>query len=200
MDASHTLKIPDQLHFSLAKQVNANCGKTHILGTSRLQEIWGDMEKTILPSWCKPVPPRIGDKGHGKISADGWQVFCTVHLILTLGRLWGPMPPESCKNRLFMNFCDLVAVTRIANGRHITVVCTNEFRDLMLRYLHGLNELFPTQQFIPYHCISLHLTELLSHFGLITVWCCWVFERYNHMVHNIETNRRFCSYILHREW
>ena len=153
------------------------------------------MEKTILPSWCKPAPPRIGDKGQGKISADGWRVFCTVHLVMTLGRLWGPMPPESREYRLFKNFCDLVAATRIANGRRITVVHNKEFRDLMLRYLRGLNKLFPTQQFIPYHHISLHLTELLSRFGPTTAWRCWVFERYNHMVQNIETNRRFGSYI-----
>jgi hypothetical protein len=162
-----------------------------VLGRSRLQEIWDDMEKTILPSWCSPAPPRIGDKGQGKISADGWRVFCTVHVIVTLGRLWGSLPPDSRENQLFRNFCDLVAATKLASGRSITDVDAKEFRNLMLRYLSGLNQLFPMYQLIPYHHISLHLTELLSRFGPTTAWRCWVFERYNHMFQEIETNGRF---------
>jgi hypothetical protein len=144
VDESHNLIIPDPLRLSSAKRANANHGKTCVLGASRLQEIWDDMEKTTLPSWCSPALPRIGDKGQGKISADGWRVFCTVHLIVTLGRLWGPLPPDSRENQLFKNFCDLVAATKIATGRRITVVRVEEFHDLMLRYLRGLNELFPT--------------------------------------------------------
>ncbi|KAH9161034.1 hypothetical protein EDB89DRAFT_810456 [Lactarius sanguifluus] len=61
----------------------------------------------------------------------------------------------------------------------------------MLRYLRGLHELFPAHQLIPYHHISIHLTELLCHFGPTTAWRCWVFERYNHMLQNIESNGRF---------
>ncbi|KAH9173928.1 hypothetical protein EDB89DRAFT_1849493, partial [Lactarius sanguifluus] len=162
-----------------------------ILGRSRLQEIWDDMEKTTLPSWCTPAPPRIGDKGQGKISADGWRVFCTVHLVVTLGRLWGRLPPDSRENQLLKNFCELIAATKIAAGRRITVARSEEFRDLMLRYLRGLHELFPAHQLIPYHHISIHLTELLCHFGPTTAWRCWVFERYNHMLQNIESNGRF---------
>ena len=149
------------------------------------------MERTILPSWCSPAPPRIGDKGQGKISADGWRVFCTVHVIVTLGRLWGTLPSNSRENQLFRNFCNLVAATKIASGRSITAVQAEEFRDLMLKYLIGLNQLFPTYQLTPYHHISLHMTELLSHFGPSTAWRCWVFERYNHMFQVIETNGRF---------
>ena len=46
----------------------------------------------------------------------------------------------------------------------------------------------------PYN-ISLHMTELLSHFGPTTAWRCWVFERYNHMLQNIQTNGRFGSWF-----
>lgn len=185
--------IPDQVRFSFAKRANGSRSKTHVLGRSRLQEIWDDIEKTTLPSWCSPAPPRIGEKSQGKISADGWRVFCTVHLVVTLGRLWGRLPPDSRENQLFKNFCNLVAATKIATGRRITIARAKEFRDLMLRYLNELDELFPTHQLIPYHHISVHMTELLSHFGPTTAWRCWVFERYNHMLQNIETNGRFGS-------
>jgi len=141
------------------------------------------MERTTLPSWCSAAPPRIGEKGQGKISADGWRVFCTVHLIVTLGRLFGSLPPDSRYNQLFTNFCDLITATKIACGRTITVGRAEEFQDAMLRYLHGLDH------------ISVHLRELLSRFGPTTTWRCWVFERYNHMLQNIETNGRFGLYF-----
>ena len=153
------------------------------------------MERTTLPSWCSAAPPCIGEKGQGKISTDGWCVFCTVHLIVTLGHLFGSSPPDSRYNQLFMNFCNLITATKIASGRSITVGRAEEFQDAMLRYLRGLDELFPMYQLIPYHHISIHLRELLSHFGPTTSWRCWVFERYNHMLQNIETNGRFGLYL-----
>jgi hypothetical protein len=173
--------------------VNPNRRKVRILGRTRLTKVWEDMTRTTLPSWCTPAPPRIGDKGQGKISADGWRVFCTVHLIVTLCRLWGSSPLDSRENRLLVNFCDLIAATKIAAGRTITIARAEEFQDVMLRYLSGLDELFPMHRFIPYHHISIHLRDLLSHFGPTTTWRCWVFERYNHMLQNIETNGRFGS-------
>ena len=168
--------IPDQVRFSFAKRANGSRSKTRVLGRSRLQEIWDDIEKTTLPSWCSPAPPRIGEKSQGKISADRWRVFCTVHLVVTLGHLWGHLPPDSRENQFFKNLCNLVAATKIATGRRITIARAKEFRDLMLRYLNELDELFPTHQLIPYHPISLHMTELLSHFSPTTAWRCWVFE------------------------
>lgn len=173
--------------------MNPSRRKARILGRTRLSKVWEDMTRTTLPSWCIPAPPRIGDKGQGKISADGWRVFCTVHLIVTLCPLWGSSPLDSRENKLLGNFCDLIAATKIAAGRSVTVARAEEFQDVMLRYLSGLNELFPMHRSIPYHHISIHLRELLSHFGPTTTWRCWVFERYNHMLQNIETNGRFGS-------
>ena len=191
IDNSYNVVNPNPGRLSLAKQANCSRGKTRVLGRSRLQEIWNDMEKTMLPSWCNPAPPRIGDKGQGKISADGWRVFCSVHLIVTLGRLWGSQPTDSREKRLLINFCDLIAAIKIAAGRSVTTARAEEFRVLMLKYLRGLVELFPTIRLVPYHHLAIHMPELLSHFGPSTAWRCWVFERYNHMLQNIETNGRF---------
>lgn len=190
-DDSHEVVQPNPGRLSLAKQANSRRGKSRVLGRSRLKEIWKDMEKTTLPSWCSPAPPQIGDKGQGKISADGWRVFCTVHLIVTLGRLWGSQPDDSREKQLFVNFCDLIAATKVATGRSVTVARAEEFRNIMLKYLSGLDKLFPMIRLVPYHHIAVHMTELLSHFGPSTTWRCWVFERYNHMLQNIETNGRF---------
>ncbi|KAH8981441.1 hypothetical protein EDB86DRAFT_3131237, partial [Lactarius hatsudake] len=191
IDDSRYVVNPDSMRLSLAKQANTSRGKSRVLGRSRLKEIWNDMEKTTLPSWCSPAPPRIGDKGQGKISADGWRVFCTVHLIVTLGQLWGSQPADSRERQLFVNFCDLIAATKTVAGRSVTMARAEEFRDLMLKYLSGLDKLFPMIRLVPYHHLAIHMTELLSHFGPTTAWHCWVFKRYNHMLQNIETNGRF---------
>jgi len=191
MDDFQEVQNKDPGCFSRAQNVNPSCHKVRILSHTRLPKVWEDMTRTTLPSWCTPAPPHINDKGQGKISADGWRVFCMVHLIMTLCCLWGSSPPDSHKNKLLVNFCDLIAATKIATGRSITIACAEEFQDIMLRYLSRLNELFPMYRLIPYHHISIHLRELLSHFGPTTMWHCWVFEQYNHMLQNIETNGRF---------
>ena len=66
-----------------------------------------------------------------------------------------------------------------------------EFEDKMVTYLHGLDELFPTYQLVPSHHIVLHMKELLCRFGPTHAWRCWVFERYNHVLQKIQTNRIF---------
>ena len=191
MDGFQEVQNKDPGRFSHAQNVNPSCCKVWILGHMRLLKVWEDMTRTTLPSWCTPAPLCIGDKGQGKISANRWRVFCTVHLIVTLCCVWGSSPLDSHKNKLLDNFYDLIVATKIAAGRSITVACAKEFQDIMLRYLSRLNELFPMHRFIPYHHISIHLMELLSHFGPTTMWHCWVFEWYNHMLQNIETNGRF---------
>ena len=87
VDHSENLKHPDPTRFNQAKQASSQRKKTRILGHETLREVWGDMEKTILPTWCTPAPTKIGDGDHGKISADGWRTFCSIHLVVTLGRL-----------------------------------------------------------------------------------------------------------------
>lgn len=149
------------------------------------------MTKTILPSWCCPAPTRIGDGEHRKISAGGWRTFCTIHLVITLGRLWGYEPPESRKHKLLSNFCDLVQAIKIATMRSITSARAQEFQDYMITYLRGLDELFPTYQLVPSHHIVLHMKELLCRFGPTHAWRCWVFERYNHTLQKIPTNGKF---------
>ncbi|KAN0128846.1 hypothetical protein V8E53_013344 [Lactarius tabidus] len=71
-EEAQNLKSPDPMRFSHTKHVNGDCSKTCVLGRSRLQEIWNNMERTILPFWCSPAPPWIGDKGQGKISTNRW--------------------------------------------------------------------------------------------------------------------------------
>lgn len=196
MDAAGKLTNPDPNHFSRAKQASSQRKKTRVLGRETLSEVWGDMKKTTLPSWCRPAPTQIGDGQHRKVSADGWRTFCEVHLIVTLGRLWGHLPPDDHKHKLFANLCNLVSAAKIATKRSISMASAVEFEVNLVSYLRGLNELFPTYQLVPSQHIALHMKELLCRFGPTHAWRCWIFERYNHKLQKIQTNGIFgMSYI-----
>ena len=202
VDAEGKLTHPDPIRLAHAMQANSQRKKTRVLGHQTLQEVWSDMRKTTLPSWCCPAPTQIGDGEHGKISADGWRTFCSIHLIITLGRLWGHSPPESRRYKLLANFNSLVHATKIATMRSVTSTSAQEFQDHMITYLRGLDELYPTYQLVPSHHIVLHMKELLCRFGPTHAWRCWVFERYNHTLQNISTNGKFGTHYvcLRRGW
>ena len=149
------------------------------------------MEETILPTWYTASPSRIGDGNHGKVSADGWCTFCSVHLIVTLGHLWCNLPSEDHKYKLFANFCTLMHATKIATMRSVTIASAQEFEDTIFTYLGGIRKLFPSYEFLPSHHVALHMKELLCCFGQTHAWHCWVFERYNHVLQQIPTNGNF---------
>ena len=86
-----------------------------ILGKDIMEAIWADMKHTELPSWVMGVPHNWGTATHGKLSANNWRVICTVHLPITLIRLWGgDDAPKDWKCKL-ENFMDLVCAVQIAN-------------------------------------------------------------------------------------
>ena len=81
--------------------------------------------------------------------------------------------------------------TKIATKRSVTIANAQEFQDMMIAYLKGVDELFPTYKFVPSHHVALHMKELLCRFGPTHAWRCWVFERYNHILQQIPTNGNF---------
>ena len=86
-----------------------------LLGEDIMEAVWSDMALTELPSWVTDVPRDWGTKTRGKLSANNWRVICTVHLPITLIRLWGGEDaPEDRKLKL-QNFMDLSIAVQIAN-------------------------------------------------------------------------------------
>ncbi len=80
-----------------------------------MEAIWVDMKHTELLSWVTGVPHNWATAAHRKLSANNWRVICTVHLPITLMRLWGgDDTPEDQKCKL-ENFMDLVCAVQITN-------------------------------------------------------------------------------------
>jgi len=113
-----------------------------ILGKDIMEAVWVDMKHTELPSWVTDVPYNWGTAVRGKLSTNNWRVICTVHLPITLIRLWGgDDAPEDWKRKL-ENFMDLVCAVQIANLRSISKNDIELYERHIHHYLTGFKTLY----------------------------------------------------------
>ena len=110
-----------------------------------------------------PAPRNWGTASRGKLTADQWKVVATVHLPITLIRLWGTK--EGRYFLLLCNFMDLTAAIQLANQRIITDNHIRDYEQLILRYLQGVKVLFKDTPLQPIHHVSMHAGEFLKLFG-----------------------------------
>jgi hypothetical protein len=128
-----------------------------------MEEIWKDMKLTELPSWMSPAPSNWGTTTRGKLTADQWMVICTVHLPVTLIRLWGKLTDR--RFELLCNFMDLTSAIQLATQRSITAQMINDHELLISRYLNGMKRLFKGCKIQPIHHAALHTADFLRLFG-----------------------------------
>lgn len=174
--------------FESASTVTKN---TSVLGQLILGEVHADMERMSLPRWVGRAPRNLGSASHGSLSADQWRTACTVNLVVTLTRLWGPLDPSHRYRQMLDNFMDLVIATKVANMRVMTQERIATYEVHMSRYLKGIASLYPEFPILPYHHLALHFPRFLKFYGPVHGWRCFPFERYNHMLQQINTNNKF---------
>ncbi|KAF9455301.1 hypothetical protein BDZ94DRAFT_1327649 [Collybia nuda] len=159
-----------------------------VLGIDIMEAVWADMKNTQLPSWIGTVPHNWGTAARGKLSADNWRVICTIHLPITLIRLWAQ---ETGRRRdILENFMDLVAAVRIANMRVSSQNQIIAYNQAMERYVAGLQRLYPNFKLKPTHHVSLHIGDILKLFGPVHSHSAPFFERYINFLHRINTNQK----------
>jgi hypothetical protein len=166
-----------------------------VLGAGVLAEVQHDMARTQLPYWVSPAPREAGSTRVGKLSADQWRSFCSIHLVVTLIRIWGPSGLESRFYKMLQNYMDLVTAVKIASMRTMTPTRIASYNHYMDRYLKDVLELYPQVNLSPYHHLSCHFGELLQRFGPTHAWRCWIFERINYKLQQIPTNKKFGTSI-----
>ena len=159
-----------------------------ILCKDMLSQIWLDMRRTILPSGISPVPREVGSPSAGKLTADQWRTFCTVHLVVSLIRLWGSDTAGSRRFRILDNFLHLVTLTNLLHMRTLTPERIQRIEVENLEYLQGLRTLYPSSSLVPKHHMALHLPEMLRDFGPVHAWRTFAFERLNQIFQNVPTN------------
>ncbi|KAH6915895.1 hypothetical protein BKA70DRAFT_1216201 [Coprinopsis sp. MPI-PUGE-AT-0042] len=171
---------------------------TVVLGKKTLLEVAKDRADTVLPSWVEPAPERAGSKGHGKLSADNWDALGTIHLPVTLIRLWARHPPESREYRMLLNFLDLVNAIEIANMFTTSPDLREQYDALMTRYLDTLKDLYPETPIVPNHHLALHISDYQELWGPSPEAQGWGWERYNHDLTLITTNHRWGAHKAFR--
>jgi len=159
-----------------------------VLGKDILESVWDDMRLTQLPSWMTPAPRNWGTAARGKLKADQWKVIATVHLPITLMRLWGRNTDRYFV--LLCNFMDLNAAIQLANQRIITANHIRDYKYLLLRYLRGIMVLFKNASLQPVHHVSLHTGDFLRLFGPTHSVRTPGFERFNEMLGSQNINMK----------
>ncbi|KAJ3542467.1 hypothetical protein NM688_g5967 [Phlebia brevispora] len=165
---------------------------TTVLGHAMLNAIWEDMKRTMLPSWISPAPRNVGTTERGKLSADHWRSLCTVHLPITLVRLWGSFPKESRQMQMLENYMDLVTAVGIAGMLITSSIHIEAYRAAILRYLKNAKVLYKECSFKPNHHFAIHLADVfLPNFGPFHPIRAFHTERNNFMLQREHTNMKF---------
>jgi len=152
--------------------------------------VWEDMARTQLPSWVTDVPRNWGTPARGKLSANNWRVICTVHLPITLIRLWGSNDaPEDRKHKL-KNFMYLVQAVQIANLRSISKKDIELYENCIHRYLTGFKTLYKCAKVKLIHHAALHYGDVLRGFAPAHTHGAAFYERYIHSMQGENHNMK----------
>ncbi|KLO06162.1 hypothetical protein SCHPADRAFT_805392, partial [Schizopora paradoxa] len=158
-----------------------------------LEQINRDVLFTQLPTWATRAPSNLGVAKSGKLTADQWNSTCTIHLVVTLVRLWGVNNRGDRYFKMLENYMDLVTAIKIANRRTLTPQLWDVYTEHMRRYLEQMLELYTNMDLTPNQHLSLHYGRggHMEHFGPGPACRCYIFERQNFIVQKIPKNMRF---------
>ena len=159
-----------------------------VLGRTVMQAVWEDMKRTQLPTWVSAAPSNWGTAERGKLSADQWRVVCTIHLPITLIRLWETKTGR--QKKMLDHFMDLVSAVRIANMRISSRNQIKAYSQLILRYATDHSTLFPDMSLKPVLHAALHIGDMLDRFGPLHAISAPFYERYINFFHRLNTNQK----------
>jgi len=159
-----------------------------VLGSTVMQVVWEDMKRTQLPTWVFAAPSNWGTAERGKLSADQWRVVCTIHLPITLIRLWGAKTGR--KKEMLNHFMDLVSAVRIANMHISSRNQIKAYNQLIFCYATRHSTLFPDVLLKPVLHAALHIGDMLDRFGPLHAISAPFYERYINFFHRLNTNQK----------
>ncbi len=157
-----------------------------VLGRDVMQEIWTDMGHTQLPSWVSGVSREWSTTS--ELSADQTRVLCTIHLPITLIRLWHSA--DDRRQSILANFMDLVNAVRVANMRTTSPGDVETYNTYMHRYMVKALELYQDEAVKPHQHAALHIGTMLEWFGPVHAHSAPYYERYINFMHRAQINRK----------
>lgn len=175
---------------SVRKKTNSDDG-WETLGKSVMLAVSSDMKRTQVPSWITRPPIDWGQPRRGKLSANHWEVICTIHLVFTLIRLWGGDSGTERQQEMLKNYMDLIQATRILTMKSLARVDVETFRGYILQHLLDYKRLYPNAKINPIHHAALHADEKLEEFGPLPSRNAGHYERSIYVMQEMNTNNKF---------
>lgn len=154
-----------------------------------LDQIRKDIANVVIPSWIEKPPSNFGSSAHGKLKADHWRTVCTIHMVITLVRLWGRASATDVEHAVLQNFIHLVVAVDAATRRSMSRSRATFFDKNIEAYVKGLRSIY-SHTLVPNHHLSLHLEACLRRFGPVQGWWAYPFERFNGLFQRMNTNHR----------
>ncbi|EPS92499.1 hypothetical protein FOMPIDRAFT_1103741, partial [Fomitopsis schrenkii] len=168
---------------------DTSSGGSYVLGRDVLEEVWSDQRRTLLPSCVAPAPSRIGAQKR-TLKADEWRTLATIHLVITLVRLW--RFGSEREQAMLDNYIHLVSAIAIA-GLHSTSrahIAAYDFH--YQKYLESFLELYKEVPLMPSNHMAQHFADVfLDLFGPSHSIRAWAMERVNNTLHNFAKNGKW---------
>ena len=179
----------------------AEGSKAIILNRIILEQLDQDILNTTLPTWLARPPLGIGSAKLGKLKADMWRTLGTVHLVITLIRLWSSQDATPSQKEYLENFLALATAIRWATSRYTSERHIKIFEEQIQKYFVTLLKIFSEDnlKLVPNHHASLHLGEFTRLFGPVHGWWTFPFERFNGIIQRQNTNNQASKYFLVHE-
>lgn len=167
-----------------------------VLNRVILEQLDKDIANTSIPTWLAQPPLNVGSAKLGKLKADTWRTLATVHLVITLIRLWQGQDATQRQNEYLENFLALATAIRWVTSRHTSERHIEIFEEQMQKYFATLLEIFSEDKLVPNHHASLHLGQFIRSFGPVHGWWTFPFERFNRIIQRQNINNQASAYIL----
>lgn len=156
-----------------------------------MEAVSADMKRTQVPSWISRPPIDWGQARRGKLSANNWEVICTIHLVFTLIRLWGVAAATDRQRDMLKNYIDLIQAVRILTMKSIASVNIEAYSHYIYQHLVDYKRLYPNAKINSIHHAALHADEKLEEFGPIPSRNAGHYERSIYMMQELNTNNKF---------
>lgn len=165
----------------------SNARGSVVLSDEVLSEVWKDRDCLVLPSYITKAPRNFGSSKRG-FKADEWRSIATIHLVVTLIRIWGS--DGGRKRAMLHNFMHLVTAVQLASMRSTSEAHAGLYDQHFHEYLVKFATLYPEIPIAPNHHMSLHVGEFLRGLGPSHAVRTYAFERFNFLLQKTPMNMK----------
>jgi hypothetical protein len=165
---------------------------TSVFNKEALSKIHECLNDAIVPTWITRPPRNLGDKSHGKLTADQWYTLFTIFLPMVLPELWLASGTDRDSD-LLDNFHNLLICTNIIGSYTISNADADNYLHYYIRYRHTSKILFPTVATRPNHHYAMHNAELMKFWGPLPRLSEFPYEQHNGSLQKIKTNWHLCE-------